>query len=450
MSKRLKVSLVIGWFASAVTFSAGAQAQVGDSGFEPFNSFIQRVSTAEVASVAAAPGAKVSDAAEIERMRQHVLSLYAGVAVSHSFVADGQYFDCVGLTEQPSLRALGLKSLASPPPLPPASPAVGAIGPGGAPQALADQSRIWNGRDRFGNTQTCEAGRFPMRRVTLEEIARFGTLRQFFQKGADGAGEFRPPGDLSPASLAHKYAHALQYVTNYGGSSSVNLWSPNLSTIAANTNMSLSQHWYVNYTADGSAVQTAEGGWQNLPNKYGINKSVLFIYWTADGYNKTGCYDLDCVGFVQYDPTLPLARAFSNYSVSGGTQYVFQMTYELYKGNWWFGFNGHWGGYFPGKIYGTGKLAQNASMIDYGGETVGTPTYPPMGSGAFASGGFGHSAYQALVKYYTSGTATTMKDATLVEQQPSPTCYTDDMHDNSGVSGYSTYFFFGGPGGSGC
>ena len=101
MSKRLKVSLVMGWFASAVTFSAGAQAQVGDSGFEPFNSFIQRVSTAEVASVAAAPGAKVSDAAEIERMRQHVLSLYAGVAVSHSFVADGQYFDCVGLTEQP-------------------------------------------------------------------------------------------------------------------------------------------------------------------------------------------------------------------------------------------------------------------------------------------------------------------------------------------------------------
>jgi hypothetical protein len=73
-----------------------------------------------------------------------------------------------------------------------------------------------------------------------------------------------------------------------------------------------------------------------------------------------------------------------------------------------------------------------------------------MGSGGFASAGFGKAAFQALVDYFTSSTTSAIKDATLTAVQPSPTCYTDVLHNNSGAAGYRTYFYFGGPGGAGC
>jgi hypothetical protein len=50
---------------------------------------------------------------------------------------------------------------------------------------------------------------------------------------------------------------------------------------------------------NGSTLQTAEVGWQVYPQKYGNSYPTLFIYWTADGYNRTGCYNLDCSAFIQ-------------------------------------------------------------------------------------------------------------------------------------------------------
>jgi hypothetical protein len=65
-----------------------------------------------------------------------------------------------------------------------------------------------------------------------------------------------------------------------------------------------------------------------------------------------------------------------------------------------------------------------------------------------ASAWWTHAAFQKNVYYIKD--ATTGSYAALSVSQPSPGCYTDITKNNSGVSGWNTFFFFGGPGGTTC
>src|ERR1700730_18545083 len=96
------------------------------------------------------------------------------------------------------------------------------------------------------------------------------TLDHCFAKGPDGAGQITLAGEPAAAPQpTHKYAHAYEQVRNLGGSSLLNLWTPAIATAATQV-FSLSQHWYVG----GNPIQTAEGGWQAFPQKYGTASSV--------------------------------------------------------------------------------------------------------------------------------------------------------------------------------
>ena len=123
-----------------------------------------------------------------------------------------------------------------------------------------------------------------------------------------------------------------------------------------------------------------------------------------------------------------------------------------YQGNWWLYIGGGAAsnafGYYPDSVYHGTPMTVAADEIDYGGEVVGTTVWPPMGSGRFASAGFGHAAFDRNIAYFPNTTHYAI--ATLTPDQPSPQCYTDSTTDNSGIANWSTYFFFGGPGGSGC
>jgi hypothetical protein len=235
-------------------------------------------------------------------------------------------------------------------------------------------------------------------------------------------------------------------VNNLGGGSFLNLWSPKVST-RLDQIFSLSQHWYVNFRNDGK-VQTVEGGWQNYPELYGVKKSVLFIYYTADGYNATGCYNLSCPAFVQVDSSVHLGGTFSNYSKPRRDQYEFQLRWWLTGGNWWLYIGDVAVGYYPTSLYGGGPLATQASSIDYGGETVGTTSWPKMGSGKYPNKGFGLAAYQRFIQYFTGGGSSSF--ATLTKSEPSPSCYKINVSNNTSDPNYRTYFFYGGPGGTGC
>lgn len=46
------------------------------------------------------------------------------------------------------------------------------------------------------------------------------------------------------------------------------------------------------------------------------------LYQQADGYQKTGCYNLQCPGFVQVHPRLLLGIPYDKSSILGGQQYI--------------------------------------------------------------------------------------------------------------------------------
>jgi len=413
---------------------ARAEAQA----FVPFAEFLGSVELATFDTFAPREDAAVETPADFQAMRRHVLSLYQGVDVEHSFLLDGQTFDCVPVEQQPAVRALGPGAVL---PEPPAPFAAASVEPGPARQLVSPLSLGL--ADAFGHAVHCDAGTIPMRRVTLEEMSRFGSLEAFFRKTPFPVGS---PEDLAAkATYVHKYAHAYQNVKNYGGNSLLNVWSPAINT-AKNQIFSLSQHWYVG--GSGAKLQTVEGGWQAYPAKYSTTKSVLFIYWTADAYNHTGCYNLDCTAFVQTNSNWHLGGTWTNYSSKGGTQWEFQMQWYLYQGNWWLFIQGDAVGYYPGSKFGSGQLSKWATEVDFGGETVGTTSWPPMGSGGFAKTGFKQAAYQRQIFYIkTPGTS---KWTSLTAVQNSPKCYTLKLTPSSSGGDWGTYFYFGGPGGTGC
>lgn len=442
----MKHELLRAAFAAGAVLAAASgpvAAQTSGGNFVPFPDFLASLGQTRPEAMLSQSAGGVKSATAAEEMRQHLLRTYGGLTVTHSFVQDGQTFDCVPINAQPSVRHLGLNSVAAPPPEPPAL----ATQETGGPRTIAATQQGKSAFDAFGNAERCETTTIPMRRMTMPELARFETLQRFFEKGPNGAGRVRvQDGDKAtpPSYGGHTYAHEYQYVTNYGGTSTLSLYRPYVTTGSGEV-FSLSQQWYVG--GSGAGLQTAEVGIQNYPGKYGTENSVLFIYWTADDYNHTGCYNLDCGTFVQTNGTWSLGAGFANYSTVGGTQYDLKLGFRLYGGNWWLAVGNTWVGYYPGSLYKGGQLSKYAQIFDLGGETVGSTIWPPMGSGQFASAGWPRAAYHRTIKYRNA--SNTGFAPSLTMSQPWPACQTASAP-SWGGSTWQTYFFLGGPGGHNC
>jgi hypothetical protein len=136
--------------------------------------------------------------------------------------------------------------------------------------------------DIFGNRISCEGGTIPMRRITLEE---------------------------------------------FGAASQLELWYPTVDTSTGQYH-SISQIWVEGY--GGSAtLQTAETGWVVSPLHFGTNAAVPFTYWTADNFASTGCFNLECAGFVQLNNNLILgAPNWSAPTQPGGQQVVINLQWQ--------------------------------------------------------------------------------------------------------------------------
>jgi len=410
---------------------------------KPFNEFYAELQRAELAQYASRPETRVRSDAAFAEQKQHLLGLYAGVNAAHSFVdAGGQVFDCIPADQQPALKKHGGK-LAAPPAVPtvPKAPGVPAAPTRGADAAALVPAR----RDAFGNEMSCPAGTVPIRRVTLEELTRFETLGHFLRKhGHPRQRRLRraPQGLLPEAQLGtpHEYAHAYQSVSNLGGHSVMGIWHP---SVTSSQIFSLSQHWYV---AQGPwGVQTVEVGWQVYPSSYGHDKPVLFTYWTADEYHSTGSYSTTAGDFVQYGANHPVGMAIESWSEVGGSQVELEITVMLHDGNWWIFVGGtddaHAVGYYPTSLYKGGPMATGATEIDYGGETVGNGSYPPMGSGEFAERGYKFAAYQRNIYYIASDSTTAV--AQLTSSEDWPDSYTIQVGQSTD---WGEYFYYGGPG----
>ncbi len=412
------------------------------AGFPSFKAFIDSLESAKHRDYSARAKSKVAHEEAFAEMKAHILKLYDKTEAPHSFMdKSGAIFDCIPIEQQPSLKGSS-EAVPKPRDLPPIEVA-------GGRQSKHKDTLITsplgpNRKDRHGNVMHCPPGTVPIRRLTLEDLTRFQTLKDFLRKAPGRIG--RPPRASEPATVpaTHRWAHAYQNVNSGGGHSYLNLWDP---SIGANQIFSLSQHWYVG--GSGANLQTVECGWQVYPAMYGDNKPHLFTYWTADDYNATGCYNLTCSAFVQVGSSFAPGMVLSPWSVSGGSQYIIELAYWLTGGRWWLYYNGTSGsnviGYYPVTLFKGGALASHATEIDYGGEVVGTTSFPPMGSGAFAKAGWQKAAYQRTIGYWPPlGGA--MVNANLTPSASWPSCYTA-MVQMLGSPWFET-LWFGGPGGN--
>jgi Neprosin len=443
-------AFLFGYYRFPVAVAQVPDNEEGGKAFVRLQDATQKIRTARFSDYEGRLGVRV-DAKAFEEMQKYLLERYEGVETVNSFVRDNTYVDCIKTESQPSVRQQGIREIAKPP----LSSEVEA----GRRRAEPGQNRYAESplklglKDRFGNPVACPEGTIPMQRITLDMLVRYRTLRDFLAKIPRGRGVPTPPrkdSEFRPDwESTHLHAYGYQYVTNYGGNSWLDLWNPS-------GDFSLSQQWYVG--GSGGNTQTVEGGWQVLPDKYGTNKAVLFIYWTADDYQNTGCYNLDCSGFVQTNSNWYLGGTWDHYSSTGGGQWGFELQWKLYLGNWWLFLKGPGNfeavGYYPTSIYKGGQLATNSTLIEYGGEVARKTgdIWPQMGSGAQANAGWQYAAYQNTIFYIPKDIddGVGVWASLMTSDETLASCFTIDYVSANSGSTWGTYIFFGGPGASTC
>jgi hypothetical protein len=203
--------------------------------------------------------------------------------------------------------------------------------------------------------------------------------------------------------------------------------------------------------------------------------SYVCVVGKRDGSKTTGCYNVDCPGFVHVSSKIGLGSALHPLSTVGGTQFslpvaIYQVIYahvyflidiSLYiflttfsnnyviqnKGNWWLQVNEEMLGYMPSSIF--PDLATSATAVSWGGQVydagkMGHHTSTQMGNGHFASEGFGKASYFTHVEYKHE-TGYFLAAEGLEQYVTKPACYSLNLIPKKGPD-FGIYFYYGGPG----
>ncbi|GMI82113.1 hypothetical protein like AT2G44220 [Hibiscus trionum] len=328
---------------------------------------------------------------------------------------NGDIIDCVDIYKQPAFNHLLLKNHTIQ--MKPSSYPKGMVAKTSEAELLQDWHK--NGE--------CPQGTIPILRSPQDKPNR-------------KAPPFSPSNQLDDdVAKNHEYAQVSSLGGNYfGASARFNVWKP----ATFNDEISLAEMWVV--AGNGNELNSLEAGWQTYT---ALNYTRSFIYWTRDGYQKTGCYNLECPGFVQTSSKLTLGGKLEPVSTYAGEQ--FEMAIYVHKdkksGNWWLRLQEIDVGYWPGSIF--TKLSDRAEVIIWGGEIVnsepqGRHTSTQMGSGHFPSEGLGKASYIRNLRYVDESGA--INDAQkVVPLVTKPQCYDLQM---GNIKNYGTHFFYGGPG----
>ncbi|RZC81996.1 hypothetical protein C5167_044572 [Papaver somniferum] len=240
----------------------------------------------------------------------------------------------------------------------------------------------------------------------------------------------------------HEYAVIRVHGNSFGAQAKINLWNP---SVEWPLEISVSQIWVS--AGQYNDVNSIEVGWEVSKAIYGDNQTRFFILWTTDRY-QTGCYNLECEGFVHTSSDIAVGCNFTELSTFKGDQKdaTFGVHKDKKSGNWWVQIQGIPVGYYPSSIF--TQLSKEAVEVDFGGEIFnqrakGQHTTTQMGSGHFPSeGGLGISSYFNYVQIIDENGEP--KDPINVESVVSnPNCYDLKIDDNKN-NGFG--FFYGGSG----
>nr|XP_023872927.1 uncharacterized protein LOC111985507 [Quercus suber] len=337
---------------------------------------------------------------------------------------DGDIIDCVDIYQQPAFSHPLLKNHTIQ--MKPSSI------PGGV-KVNSIQEKLFQGWHKSGQ---CPEATIPIRRSQEDEHPPPRAIH------------FKPSRTQLNQSFAayHKnHEYATVYINGdnlYGARSSINIWKP---TVSDDGEISIAQIWVV--AGPDEQLNTMEAGW----NVYSDDqKTRFFIYWTSDGYHETGCYNLECSGFVQTNNEFAIGSSIEAVSSYDSNQYDIGITIYKNNENWWLQVEDQLIGYWPQSIF--TYLASSATTLDWGGEIYnskpgGSHTKTQMGSGHFPDEGYGKASYFRNIQYMDStGNFRDAEDMGLILYVTNPSCYNIDVQNDKNYFGNGTHVYFGGPG----
>jgi len=296
-------------------------------------------------------------------------------------------------------------------------------------------------------------GTVPIVRRDLSKIGSLKTLNEHLSKYGHKTYEMyindRDSIHVPADGTAHEYGYSSQLVTCYGADGNLSAFDP---YVHRSDEFSLLQVALARGT--GSSKQTIEAGWQEYRDLYGDWVPHLFVFYTTNGYTKSGDnkggYNRDVDGWIQYSNVVYPEATSSPNSVRGGAQYIMQIKYQLYKGNWWFCCNGRWIGYYPASLFNATGLRNKADKVAFYGEIVDSgndsiSSWTDMGSGHWPDQGWKKSAYMQNLRYQ-SGVNGSMSRYNGSPWESNPGEYGIEAHFNDGGS-WNSHCWVGGPGG---
>ncbi|KAG2295978.1 uncharacterized protein LOC106386567 [Brassica napus] len=343
---------------------------------------------------------------------------------------DGDIIDCVPITKQPAFDHPLLKNhtIQMRPTFVPE---------GGSTFTKKEAKAITQVWHKNG---VCPDNTVPIRRTKKEDILRAKSIESFGKKRHKSFGKGT---HQSNPGEGHEYAIMNSRNGNYYGTKFViNMWRPE---VEVPNEFSLAQTWLA--SGDGYDTNTIEAGLQVCPVLYGDNNLRLFVYWTSDYYQSTGCYNTGCSGFVQTSKVITPGGSFAQVSQYDGAQYGLPMLIWKSSGNWWLMIGEEYVGYWPGNIF--TSLGDRATTVQWGGEIVnqrtdGRHTNTDMGSGHFADEWYKKASY--FRKLETVDGANTLREPQgLYPYASNGNCY-NIKAGGTGSSYWGHHFFYGGPG----
>ncbi|OMO93194.1 hypothetical protein COLO4_17043 [Corchorus olitorius] len=193
-------------------------------------------------------------------------------------------------------------------------------------------------------------------------------------------------------------------------------------------------------------------GWAVSSFLNGDTRTRLFAHWW--GGNSSGCFNIQCPGFVLSNPEIGVDYPFTHVSTYGSRHQYFTML-AIYRdrktGNWWLAafIEPTYIGYWPKEII--PKLINGANRVGWGGIAITDKdgNGPPMGSGHLPDNNYKHSCYFKRIQFGNDQDKfQTPADNATYQYADCPRCY--DVLDKKGCGHYKSMhycFTFGGPGG---
>ncbi|TVY81819.1 hypothetical protein LSUE1_G005099 [Lachnellula suecica] len=254
-------------------------------------------------------------------------------------------------------------------------------------------------------------GTVPIPRVNLDYLTASTSLKEPPQVKPKGPNKRQYGG-------RHWYVNSGQSVNNFGGSAIYSLFN---AYVQSPGDFSLIQTAIVKNSVpipgnpSSTGPQTLEAGWINYPNQ--VSQPHLFTYFTTCGYtcsgDNVGGWNRDQAGWVQTDSDYFPGTIFVPDSTDGGSQTEMEISYYLFQGNWWLYVINKYIGYYPASLFSANE-ANAAATLSNGGDYLAyygeiyqeqdAMTTTDMGSGEFASLGYGRSAYMHNMEYYDTTT----------------------------------------------